>query len=83
MFTTLLKTAAASAVMAIAIRAAVWASEGMWRGSTIVCALVVFGGIALGAGLTWAFFRVLRVEELPELESAAAGLGRRLGLKAR
>ena len=83
MLTTFLKTASASAIMAVAIRAAVWGSEGAWRGNTIVCALVVFGGIAVGAALTWAFFRVLRVEELPELESAAAGLGRRLGLKAR
>jgi hypothetical protein len=67
--------------MAVAIRAAVWASETQWRGSTIVCALVVFGGIALGGALTWAFFRVLRVGELPELESAAAGLGRKFGLR--
>jgi len=83
MFTTFAKTAAASAIMAIAVRAAVWASEGAWRGNILVCALVVFGGIAVGAVLNWAFFRVLRVEELPELESAAAGLGRRLGLRAR
>ena len=83
MLSTFVKTASASAIMAVAIRAAVWGSEAAWRGNTIVCALVVFGGIAVGAALTWAFFRVLRVEELPELESAAAGLGRRLGLKAR
>jgi len=81
MATTLLKTAVGSALMAVALRAMVWGTEASWRGNTLVCALVVFGGIALGAALTWALFRAARVEELPELESAAAGLGRRLGIR--
>jgi hypothetical protein len=66
--------------MAAAIKAVVWGTEHFWRGSTLVCAAVVFGGIVLGGALTWAFFRLARVEELPELESAASGLGRKLGL---
>ena len=77
---TFLRTALASAGMAAVVRGAVWATERFWQGNTLACALVVFGSIALGAGLTWAFFRVARVEELPELESALAGLGRKLGI---
>ncbi len=80
MGTTFLKTALASAGMALLVRAVVHASESYWVGGTIACAIVVFGGIALGVGLTWAFFRLARVEELPELESAMAGLGRKLGI---
>jgi putative peptidoglycan lipid II flippase len=80
MGTTFLKTALASAGMAAVIRGAVWATERFWQGNTLACALVVFGSIALGAALTWAFFRMARVEELPELESALAGLGRKLGI---
>jgi len=83
MATTFVKTALGSAVMAVVVRAVVWGTEAFWLRNTLVCALVVFGGIALGAVLTWALFRVARVEELPELESAAAGLGRRLGLVRR
>jgi putative peptidoglycan lipid II flippase len=80
MGTTLVKTALASAGMAAVIRGVVWATEHAWERSVPVCALVVFGCIALGTGLTWAFFRLARVEELPELESAMAGLGRKLGI---
>lgn len=80
---TFLKTALASAAMALLVRAVVHASEDFWRGNTIACALVVFGSIALGVGLTWAFFRLARVEELPELENAMSGLGRKLGIGRR
>jgi putative peptidoglycan lipid II flippase len=78
---TFLRTALASAGMAAAVRAGVWATEAQWRAGTLTCAAVVAGGIGLGVGLTWAFYRLTRVEELPELESAMAGLGRKLGLK--
>jgi hypothetical protein len=67
--------------MAAVLRAAVWGSETWWRHSLPLCAVVVFGGIAVGAGLIWAVFRLFTVEELPELESAAAGLGRKFGLR--
>jgi putative peptidoglycan lipid II flippase len=80
---TLLKTTLASAAMAAVLRAVVWGTEQAWVGNTLACALLVFGGIALGAGLTWALFRLARVEELPELESALAGLGRKLGMVPR
>jgi putative peptidoglycan lipid II flippase len=83
MAATLVKTAVASAAMAALLRALVWGTERAWEGSTLFCALLVFGGIALGAGLTWALFRLARVEELPELESALAGLGRKLGIGRR
>jgi putative peptidoglycan lipid II flippase len=78
---TFLRTALASAGMAAAVRAGVWATEAQWRAGTLTCAAVVAVGLALGVGLTWAFYRLTRVEELPELESAMAGLGRKLGLK--
>ena len=81
MGSTFLRTVLASSGMAAAVRAGVWATEAQWRGGTLVCALVVAVGLALGVGLTWAFYRLARVEELPELESAMAGLGRKLGIR--
>jgi len=80
MGSTFLRTALASAGMAAAVRAIVWATEAQWRGGTAMCGLVVAVCLALGVGLTWAFYRLARVEELPELESAMAGLGRKLGI---
>ncbi|MEP7027554.1 MAG: murein biosynthesis integral membrane protein MurJ, partial [Candidatus Eisenbacteria bacterium] len=80
MGSTVLRTALASAGMAVAIKALVWATEAQWRGGTLMCGLVVAAGLVLGIGLTWGLYRVARVEELPELESAMAGLGRKLGI---
>jgi putative peptidoglycan lipid II flippase len=80
---TFVRTALASAAMAAAIRAGVWATQGFWRNHTPSCALVVAVGIVLGVGLTWAFYRLMRVEELPELEGVALGAARRLGLVRR
>ena len=77
---TFARTALASAAMALVVRAAVYFTEPWWRSGTVASGLLVFAGIAVGSGLTWAFYRIARVEELPELEEAVAGLGRRLGL---
>jgi putative peptidoglycan lipid II flippase len=80
MTATFARTALASLLMAVVIRGLVWLGEGVWTSGTLGCGLAVALGIALGVVLTWAFYRVARVEELPELESALAGLGRRLGI---
>jgi putative peptidoglycan lipid II flippase len=77
---TFARTGLASAAMALVVRAAVYFTEPWWRSGTVASGLLVFAGIAVGAGLTWGFYRIARVEELPELEEAVAGLGRRLGL---
>jgi putative peptidoglycan lipid II flippase len=74
-----LRTALASLAMAAVVRLGVVASERFWRAGTIEAAVVVFAGIALGAALAWTLFRLARVAELAELESALAGIARRIG----
>ncbi len=75
---TLVRTMLPSAAMALAVRGLVGVTEASWRESFAGAAAVVGGGMILGLGLTWALYRVARVAELPELEAAVAGLGRRL-----
>jgi putative peptidoglycan lipid II flippase len=73
------RTALASAVMAAVVRVGVVASERFWRAGTLEAGVVVFAGIALGAGLAWMLFRLARVAELAELEAAVTGIARRMG----
>ena len=69
----------ASAAMAAVVRIGVVTTERFWRAGTLEAAMVVFAGIGLGAGLAWALFRIARVAELAELESALLGIARRIG----
>lgn len=80
LLSTVLRTGGAAAAMAIVIRLGVEMANPWWRGSFQGAALVVGGGIALGVVATWGLYRLLRVAELPDLEAALGGLGRRLGL---
>jgi putative peptidoglycan lipid II flippase len=83
MMRTALRVGLASAAMAAIIRGIVWATEGFWRMHSWQCATIVFGGTALGALLTWMFYRLFRVDELADLEDAMAGFGRKLGIGRR
>jgi putative peptidoglycan lipid II flippase len=79
LLSTVLRTGGAAAVMAIVIRLGVELAIPWWRGSFQGAALVVGGGIAVGVVATWGLYRLLRVAELPDLEAALGGFGRRLG----
>ena len=77
---TALKTGLASAAMAVVVRVGVLALAPWWRGSFAAAAGVVAGGLVVGLGVTWGMYRLLKVAELTELESALGGFGRRLGI---
>ncbi len=78
---TALKVGLASAGMAVVVRGFVWVTESMWRGHSWQCAVVVVGGVAMGAGLTWGLFKLIRVDELHDLEDAFGGITRKFGLR--
>ena len=78
---TLARTAGASLLMAVVLRGIVLATTEWWRGSFGGAALVVGGGLALGVVATWLLYRTFRVAELSDLEAAAGGVARRLGLR--
>jgi putative peptidoglycan lipid II flippase len=80
---TVARTAAASALMALVLRAAVLGTTAWWRGSFGGAALVVGAGMLAGVGATWALYRLLRVAELPDLEASLGGIARRLGIGRR
>ncbi len=79
---TALRTGAAAAGMAIAVRLGVELARPWWQGSFGGAALVVGAGLVVGIGATWGLYRALRVAELADLEAAAAGVARRLGIRS-
>jgi putative peptidoglycan lipid II flippase len=68
------RTAFASALMALAVRAGVLASERFWRSGPVEAGIVVAAAIGLGAPLAWGLFKLARVRELAELEAAGAAI---------
>jgi putative peptidoglycan lipid II flippase len=77
---TFARTALASAAMGALIRGGVLATRSWWQSGTVPCGVVVLAGLAVGAGATWVFYRVARVEEVADLESSMGGLLRKLGI---
>jgi len=77
---TALKVGLASAGMAAVVKTFVWFTQPMWRGHSLQCAVIVFGGLAMGVGITWGLFKLLKVDELHDLEEAFGGITRRFGI---
>lgn len=76
---TFLKVTAAAALPAALLVLGLAALGERWHGTLAAELLVVAGGLAAAAALTWLALRALGVEELAAAESALAGLRRRLG----